>query len=63
MAMNAINMDLIQRFTTPQRSFKVAPDNRFITVYVDGRFNGFIFNNDRIIYIGGNEVNASEFFK
>lgn len=30
---------IIKQYTTKNRTFKVAPDNRFIKVYVDGRLN------------------------
>ena len=54
---------MIKRYTNKHRIFKMAPDNRFIKVYVDGRLNGFIWNNDNIIRVDGDEVISSEFFK
>ena len=54
---------MIKKYTSRRRFFEVAPGNRFITVYVDGRISGFIFNNDRTILIDGEEVIQSEFFK
>lgn len=54
---------MIKKYTTKDRKFKAAPDNRFIKVYINGRLNGFIFNNNKVIYIDGDEVVSSEFFK
>lgn len=54
---------MIKRFTTKNRTFKFAPDNKFITVYINGRVNGFIWNNDKVICIDGEQVVSSEFFK
>ena len=54
---------MIKKYTTKQRTFKFAPDNRFITVYINGRANGFIWNTDKIISIDGDMVVSSEFFK
>ena len=54
---------LVKKYTTAHRRFEMAPGNRFITVYVDGRVSGFIFNNDRVIRVDGDEVVQSEFFK
>lgn len=53
---------MIKRFTNKHRTFKFAPDHRFIRVYVDGRLNGFIWNVDKVIRIDGEEVNCREFF-
>ena len=54
---------MIKKYTTKNRKFKFAPDNRFITVYINGRMNGFIWNTDKVIRIDGEEVVSSEFFK
>lgn len=54
---------MIKKYTTKNRIFKFAPDNRFIKVYIDGRLNGMIFNTNKVIMIDGEEVISSEFFK
>ena len=54
---------MIKKYTTKHRTFKFSPDKRFITVYIDGRMNGFIWNTDRVIRVNGDEVVSSEFFK
>ncbi len=54
---------LVKKYTTKRRSFKLSPCGRFYTVYVDGRVNGFIWNNDKVIRVGGDLVVSSEFFK
>lgn len=54
---------LMKKYTNKRRTFKMAPDNRFITVYVCGRINGFIWNNDKVVRVDGIEVVSSEFFK
>lgn len=54
---------MIKKFTNKHRTFKFASDNKFISVYVDGRINGFIFNTDKVITIDGEEVVSSEFFR
>lgn len=56
-------LKMIKKFTNKHRTFKFAPDNKFISVYVDGRLNGFIFNTDKVIIIDGEEIISSEFFK
>ena len=56
-------MTLIKKYTNKNRTFKFAPDNRFITVYINKRANGFIWNTDKVIRIDGEEVVSSEFFK
>lgn len=54
---------MIKRYTNKHRTFKMAPDNRFIKVYIDGRLNGFIWNNENVIRVDGDEIVSSEFFK
>lgn len=54
---------LIKKYTNKHRTFKFSFDKRFITVYIGGRANGFIFNNDKVIRVDGDEVVSSEFFK
>lgn len=54
---------MIKKYTNKHRTFKSSYDKRFITVFIDGRMNGFIWNNDRAIYVDGDEVVSSEFFK
>lgn len=54
---------LMKKFTTKNRAFKLAPNNRFITVYINGRVNGFIWNTDKVIKVDGKEIISSEFFK
>lgn len=57
-------MKLIQKYTKKGLTFKKSSDNRYIRVYDKyARFKGFIFNNDRSIYVDGDLVKASEFFK
>ena len=53
---------LIEKYTSDRMKFEFAPDRRFIKVYINGRFNGFIWNIDRMIVVNGDEVNSSEFF-
>lgn len=53
---------MIKKFTTATRTFKVAPDKKFIRVYQNGKLSGFIWNCDRKIMVDGEEVNSSEFF-
>lgn len=55
--------NLMKKYTTKRRTFKMAPDNRFITVYINGRVNGFIWNTDTAITIDGDKEVSSEFFK
>ena len=54
---------LMRKYTTKERTFGIAPDNRFITVYINGRINGFIWNTNTVIMIDGVKVVSSEFFK
>lgn len=54
---------MIKKYTTKRRTFKYSHDKRFITVYIDGRMNGFIWNTDKVIRVNGDEVVSSEFFK
>lgn len=54
---------MIEKYTNKNRTFKVAPDGRFIKVYINGRINGFIWNNDKEIRVDGDIVKQSEFFK
>lgn len=56
-------MTLIQKHTTKHLTFKMSSDKRYIKVYVDGRMNGFIWNTDKVIYVNGEPVVSSEFFK
>lgn len=55
--------ELMRRYSTNRRKFKFSPDKRFIKVYLDEKLNGFIWNNDVAIYVDGDKVIASEFFK
>lgn len=55
--------NLMKKYTTKQRTFKMAPDMRFITVYIGGRINGFIWNCSRVILIDEEEIVSSHFFK
>ena len=55
--------DTMKKYTTKSRTFKMAPDNRFISCYIDGRLSGFIWNTNTIIHIDGEEIVSSEFFK
>lgn len=54
---------LIKKYETKERKFKMAPDDRFITVYIRGRLNGFIWNTNKIVLIDGEEVVSSDFFR
>ena len=54
---------MIKKYTTKHRTFKIAPNNMFISVYIDGHLSGFIFNTDKIINIDGEEIVSREFFK
>lgn len=54
---------MIKKYTNKNRTFKFSPDKRFISVYINNRHSGFIFNNDKVIFIDGEEVVSSEFFK
>ena len=54
---------MVKKYTTKHRTFKFAPDGKFITVYLDGRLNGFIWNNDKVIVVDGEEVVSNEIFK
>ena len=56
-------MSLIKKYTSKNRTFKFAPDGRFIRVYCNGKLNGFIWNNDKVIVIDGDCVVSSEFFR
>lgn len=55
--------ELVKKYTTKHRKFKTAPDNRYLKVYIDGRLNGFIFNNNKKIFVNGEEVTAADFFR
>ena len=52
----------IKRFTNKRRTFKLSPCGHFYRVYVNGRLNGFIWNNDREVMIDGEKVIASTLF-
>lgn len=54
---------LMKKYTTKERTFKMAPDNRFITVYINSRVNGLIWNTDTVISLDGEEIISSVFFK
>lgn len=54
---------MIAKYTTKTRTFKVAPDKKFITVYQNGKVSGYIWNCDRKILVDGEEIVSSEFFK
>lgn len=54
--------ETIKKYTTKNRKFKLAPDGKFIKVYINGRLNGFIWNNDTIIQIDGEAVISSRLF-
>lgn len=54
---------MIKKYTTKNRKFKFSYDRKFITVYINGRTSGFIWNCDRVILVDGEEVVSSEFFK
>lgn len=53
----------IRQYTTKSRTFKMAPDQRFLTCYINGRVSGFIWNTNTKIMIDGKEITSSEFFK
>lgn len=53
---------MVKKYTTKSRKFSLAPDGRFIRVYVNGRLNGFIWNCDKVIKIDGEDVVSSAFF-
>ena len=55
--------EMIKKYTTKRRCFKLSPCGRFFRVYIDGRLNGFIWNNENVIRVDGDLVVASEFFK
>lgn len=55
--------EMIKKYTNKSRKLKMAPDNRFITVYINGRMNGFIWNNNNVIRVDGDEVVSADFFK
>lgn len=54
---------MMKKYTTKNREFKFAPGKRYIEVYIDGRLDGFIWNTDTVIFVNGDEVVSSEFFK
>ncbi len=54
---------LVAKYTTKRRAFRVSPDARFISVYIDGRLNGFIWNTPTVIRVDGDLIVSSEFFK
>lgn len=54
---------MIKKYTTRNRSFKISPDGLLISVYFKGHFKGFIWNTSKIIYVDGDEVVSSDFFK
>ena len=54
---------LMKKYTTKRRTFKMSWDGRFITVYYLGSVYGFIWNNDKEIYMEDGPVVSSEFFK
>ena len=53
---------LMKKYTTKNRTFKFAPDKKFIRVYINGRLNGTIWNNNKVIRIDGEEIVSSKFF-
>lgn len=59
----AKKMNMIKKYTTKTRTFRVAPDGKFISVYQNGKLNGFIWNCDKRIMIDGEEIISSEFFR
>ena len=54
--------ETIKKYTNKNRTFKFAPDRRFIKVYINGRINGFIFNTDKEITIGGEKIISKQLF-
>ena len=55
---------LIKKYTNRGFKFRAASDGKYISVYDrTGRHIGFLWNNDRVIYMDGDEVVQSEFFK
>ncbi|MBR1763069.1 MAG: hypothetical protein IJ731_06855 [Eubacterium sp.] len=54
---------LIKKYTNKNRTFKFAPDSKYIKVYINGRLNGFIWNNSNIITVNGDKVVSSKFFQ
>lgn len=54
---------LMKKYTNKRRTFKMSYDKKFITVYVNGSMNGFIWNNDKVILVDGEEIVSAEFFK
>ena len=54
---------MIKKYTNKHLTFKLSSDKRYITVYIDGRMNGFIWNTNTVIRVNGDEVVSSEFFK
>lgn len=54
---------MMKKYTTKRRTFKFSYDKRFITVYQNGEMSGFIWNNDKVITVDGDEIVSSEFFK
>lgn len=54
--------ETIKKYTNKNRTFKFAPDRRFIKVYTNGRINGFIFNTDKEITIDGEKIISKQLF-
>ena len=54
---------MIKKYSSKNLIFKMSSCKRYISVYVDGIFNGFIWNTDKVIWVNGDEVVSSDFFK
>lgn len=54
---------MLKKYTTKNRKFKFSPDRKFIVVYINNRVSGYIWNCDKVIFVDGDEIVSSEFFK
>lgn len=54
---------MVKKYTSKRRSFKLSPCGRFYRVYVDGQLSGFVWNNEKVIRVDGDQIVSSEFFK
>ena len=54
--------EMMKKYTTRGRHLEWGPNGRYIRIYYRGRFEGCIWNTDRIITIDGEKVVSSDFF-
>lgn len=54
--------DMMKKYTDKHMKFKFDYSKKFIMVFIDGKLDGFIWNCEKVILVGGDKVVSSEFF-